>query len=165
MSDVSENPYELSLKGPGITINKNLDAKVAAAIAQMAVGGFGGYTGPAQAAARPAAIKSTPALAGQPLSLREFLQQADVSAGIHAKILAVGRYLRDFEGQSDFARDDIRSRFRTAGEPQPANFPRDFQKSVRAGWIAEDPKAPGRFYVTRTGDEFIEKSFAPANAR
>src|SRR5438445_805629 len=108
----------------------------------MAVSGVVAPAGAPQAAARPAASRSSPSLSGQPLSLREFLQQADVSAGIHAKILAVGRYLRDFEGQADFTRDDIRTRFRTAGEGQPANFPRDFQKAVRAGWIAEDPKSP-----------------------
>src|SRR4051812_8948237 len=119
MNDISENPYELSLKGPGITISKNLGAGVAAAIAQMAVSGVVAPAVAPQAAARPAASGSSPSLSGQPLSLREFLQQADVSAGIHAKILAVGRYLRDFEGQADFTRDDIRTRFRTAGEGQP----------------------------------------------
>jgi len=88
-----------------------------------------------------------------------FFKQVNPTIGIHAKILTVGRYVRDFEGRGDFTRDEIRERFRSAGEPQPANFPRDFQKAVRAGWIAEDPKKRGRFYVTRTGDELIDRGF------
>jgi len=97
-----------------------------------------------------------PVLSGQRVSLREYLQSAALDRGIHTKILAVGRYLRDFEGQSDFTREDIRNQFRSAGEPQPANFPRDFQKALRAAWIAED-RQNGRYYVTRTGDQEIDR--------
>jgi hypothetical protein len=163
MNDLTENLYEFSLKGPGITISKNLDAGRAGAIAQIAVGGAIAYVAAPQTSSGLAATRGGPPATGQPLSLREFLQRVNVSLGIHAKVLAVGRYLRDFEGQSDFTRDDIRTRFRAAGEPQPGNFPRDFQKAIRAGWIAEDPKSPARFYVTRTGDELIDKSFAPTS--
>lgn len=158
MSDLIESTYELSLKGPGITISKSIDAGTAAAIAQIAVGGAKAHR-PLVENRGMVSSKSLPICTDQPLSLREFLQQVNPSIGIHAKILAVGRYMRDFEGQADFSRDDIRTRFRTAGEPQPANFPRDFQKAVRAGWIAEDPGNRGRFYVTRTGDELIDQGF------
>lgn len=150
---MAEDVYELSLKGPGITINKGVDARTAAAIAQMAVGGAG--QAPRVQSPGLAPSREVSANAGQLLSLREFLQQVNLSIGNHAKITAVGRYMRDFEAQADFSRDDIRGRFRAAGEPQPANFPRDFQKAIRAGWIAEDPKSPSHFYITRTGDELI----------
>jgi hypothetical protein len=152
---MSEETYHLSLKGPGITINKNVDARIAAAIAHMTLGGL---------ADEESRNPSEPKIAlnsERPLSLREFLQRVASSGGIHVKIAAVGRFMRDYEKLDDFGREDIRSRFRSAGEPQPANFPRDFQKAIRAGWIAEDPQNKGRFYVTRTGDGAIEERLTP----
>jgi hypothetical protein len=160
MNDLPEIAYELSLTGPGITITKSVDAERAGAIAQIAMGGAVRQID--RLATGPTVLRAGPVDPGRPLSLREFLQRMDLSIGIHAKILAVGRYMRDFENLPDFTRDDVRSRFRGAGEPQPGNFPRDFQKAVRAGWIAEDPKSAGRFYVTRTGDELTDQGFRSA---
>lgn len=153
--NAAEDKYHLSLKGPGITINKVVDSRTAGLIAQMTFGGVAADTGRVdeRIAIRP--VNPTPM--GQQISLREYLQTAAVDRGIHTKILAVGRYMRDVEQQSDFDRDDIRGRFRSAGEPQPANFARDFQKAVRAGWIAEDHQNRGRYYVTRTGDDEIDR--------
>lgn len=147
--------YRLVLKGPGITIEKDIDQNIAAAIAQLSVSGVS--VGSAGGTARRAPLSASSG-SEQPLSLREFLQQAAASS-IHSKIVVVGRFMRDHEGLNDFSREDIRGRFRSAGEPQPANFHRDFQKAVSAGWIAEDPHNKGRFYVTRTGDEAIERGF------
>ena len=164
-SEVSADTYHFVLKGNGVTIDRMINAQVAGAIAKLVFGGVPSeaiespeprsavFPAADQLAARP----ELPASPGQRLSLREYLQRADVDRGIHGKILAVGRYLRDHEGQSDFSRDDIRTRFRSAGEPQPANFHRDFQKAVRAGWIAEDHQNRDRFYVTRTGDDEIDR--------
>jgi len=150
-----EDKYHLSLKGPGITINKVIDPRTAGAIAQMTLGGVSQETAQTdqRLSVRPTALNLT----GQRMSLREYLQTAALDRGIHTKILAVGRYMRDFENQGDFNRDDIRGRFRSAGEPQPANFARDFQKAVRAGWIAEDHQNRDRYYVTRTGDDEIDR--------
>lgn len=151
--------YHLSLKGPGITINKIIDPHTASAIAQMTFGQVATGVAPGQGSA----LRSLPAQSapGQMMSLREYLQTAAPDRGIHTKILAVGRYMRDVEGQGDFDREDVRGRFRSAGEPQPANFHRDFQKAVRAGWIAEDHQNRGRYYVTRTGDGEIDRRQTP----
>jgi hypothetical protein len=147
--------YVLSLKGPGITINKIIDPRTAGAIAQIV---FGGQESDAPDFDTEGALGAVaPSLPGPRISLREYLQNASLDRGIHTKILAVGQYMRDLEKQSDFTREDIRSRFRSAGEPQPANFPRDFQKAVRAGWIAQDHQNHGRYYVTRTGDDEIHR--------
>jgi hypothetical protein len=59
-----------------------------------------------------------------------------------------------------FTKDDIRGRFRLSGEAAPANFPRDFIWAVKNGWIAEDPKSPGSFYVTQKGRNAIENNFS-----
>lgn len=156
MADQTENEsYHLVLKGPGITIDKVVDVRIAGAIAQMTFAGVGAL--PAATDQRAGQKLTVPSTPGQRLSLREFLQTTVAGRGIHIKILAVGRYLRDHEQQDDFGRDEVRARFRSAGEPQPANFARDFQKAVRAGWIAEDHQNTGRFYVTRTGDEEIDR--------
>lgn len=161
--EVSQVSYHLILKGKGITIDKMVDARVGGAIAQMALGGVAIEAAkvlPPQGAVSPIVgqqIDLRSVVPGQRLSLREYLHQADVDRGIHGKILAVGRYMRDYENQNDFSREDIRARFRSAGEPQPANFHRDFQKAVRAGWIAEDHQNRDRFYVTRTGDDEIDR--------
>jgi hypothetical protein len=151
----TEDTYHLSLKGPGITIDKIIDPRTAGAIAQMTFGGISVSPGRIDQRADVGQVRG-PALS-QGMSLREYLQAATLDRGIHTKILAVGRYLRDFENQPDFTREDVRSRFRSAGEPQPANFHRDFQKAVRAGWIAEDHQHRGRYYVTRTGDDEIDR--------
>jgi hypothetical protein len=164
--EVGKESYHLILKGKGVTIDKVVDVRVGGAIAQMALGGVAIET--VQGALSQSAVSPTGAQqadsrstlsagTGQRLSLREYLQRADVDRGIHGKILAVGRYLRDYENQNDFSREDIRARFRSAGEPQPANFHRDFQKAVRAGWVAEDHQNRDRFYVTRTGDDEIDR--------
>jgi hypothetical protein len=158
--------YHLSLKGRGITINKIVDSRVAGAIAQLTFGQFVSSVAPAGPGSelRPAPMSNA---SGQKTSLREYLHAATPDRGIHTKILAVGRYMRDVEGQNDFDREDVRGRFRSAGEPQPANFHRDFQKAVRSGWIAEDHQNRGRYYVTRTGDEEIDRRQAqePAPTR
>jgi hypothetical protein len=146
----TKEKYHLSLKGPGITINKVVDSRTAGAIAQMTFGGR-------EIDAAPVGKVGAPTRTMQQTSIREYLQTTSVARGIHTKILAVGRYLRDVEGQNDFTREEVRNRFRSAGEPQPANFPRDFQKALRAGWIAEDHQNRGRYYVTRTGDQEIDR--------
>jgi hypothetical protein len=156
MSDerTTKEEYRLTLKGPGLAVDKIIDSQTAGAIAQMTFSGVGtDMANVGQGAKTP---QPTLAPSMQRMSLREYLQTNVPDRGIHTKILAVARYMRDFESQSDFNREDVRSRFRSAGEPQPANFHRDFQKAVRAGWIAEDHRNRGRYYVTRTGDEAID---------
>jgi hypothetical protein len=163
-NDVGRDDYHLILKGQGVVIDKMVNARQAGSITQIA---FGAYSVEPPTEVMPPQSLSVPLVnrmmdlkspsSGQRLSLREYLQNADVDRGIHGKILAVGRYVRDYENQSDFSREDIRARFRSAGESQPANFHRDFQKAVRAGWIAEDHQNRDRFYVTRTGDDEIDR--------
>jgi hypothetical protein len=150
----TEGKFHLSLKGPGMSIDKVVDLRTAGAIAQLT---FGGLAGSVDQVNQRAQVSSfVPEARSQPVSLREYLQGVAPDRGIHMKILAVARYMRDLEDRADFSREDVRSRFRSAGEKQPANFHRDFQKALRAGWIAEDHQSRDRYYVTRSGDDEIE---------
>jgi hypothetical protein len=162
MNDDATNACKLTLTGPGMQIDKSIDLQTALMVMQVI---FGGSAAPLQktgsaadAAADNEAREFSQRYRAQKLSIREYLE--DVSGKtIHAKITAIGRYMRDQENAPDFSREDIKIRFRSAGEVMPGNFPRDFQRSLQAGWIAEDPQVRGRFYVTRRGDEAIDQKF------
>lgn len=163
MGEDADEKYEVKVKGPGIAADRNVTLPKALAVLQII---FGQEYSPPSALApggglSSLAIQKAPTLGtgkGQRLSVREYLAEV-AGKSIHAKIATVGRYIRDFEGLNDFSRDDIKARFRSAGELMPGNYPRDFQKAIQAGWIGEDPQNRGRFYVTRTGDEAIDRKF------
>ena len=93
------------------------------------------------------------------MSLREHLTATEAKRNPD-KILAIADYLERIEGLHGFSKDDIKARFRTAGESPPGNFPRDFSWTVSNGWIAEDAQTKGQFYVTRTGQSAVEAGFS-----
>jgi hypothetical protein len=168
MADEPDEKYEVRVKGPGIAAEKNVALPKALSVLQIIFGQDISAISPL--GSEGVLVKSGSAGTGtsetartQPLSVREFLAQV-AGKSIHAKIAAAGRYMRDYEGLSDFSRDDIKVRFRSAGELMPGNYPRDFQKAVQVGWIGEDPQNRGRFYVTRTGDEAIDRKFEGATS-
>ena len=98
MSEENQGEYRLTLTGPGITIDKIVDPRTAGAIAQMTLSGVELDHSHVSVGdrLRPVIAGSS----GQRISLREYLQTAAPDRGIHTKILAVGGYLRDMEGQS-----------------------------------------------------------------
>jgi hypothetical protein len=153
--------YRATVVGPGIQAERDVDLQMAMAIVQVMFGT--GALAPADVAlvTPRSAGRVGPSDHNQRLSIREFLESVG-GRNIPAKIAAIARYMRDHEAQNEFSRDDIRVRFRSAGEVMPGNFPRDFQKTLQAGWIAEDPQNRGRFYVTRRGDEAIDQKFEGA---
>jgi hypothetical protein len=151
--------WKISIAGPGITADKDVGQAIALAVLQLLYGDT--PPSPAVGSAPTGHTGASPlrvVRAGQPVSVREFLEETSGKT-IHAKITAIGRFMRDHEGQPDFSREEVKNRFRSAGEVMPANFPRDFQKALQAGWIGEDPQNRDRFYVTRRGDDAIEQKF------
>lgn len=148
--------YVVSVKGDGISIEKSVPASVARQVINAVMGGSitGASAEPGKREDRPNAFNGA-----RRLSLREFLEETQAKRNPD-KITVIAEYLFEFEGQELFARDDIKSRFRLAGEAAPANFPRDFSWTVRNGWIAEDPKSPESFYVTQKGRNAIENKFS-----
>lgn len=161
MSEDTNAVCKITVSGLGIQAEKEVSLQIAMSVMQLMFGGAPKdppeISGPENEQVRPAYDASQPERM-QRLSIREFLEEAGGSS-FHEKIAAIGRYMRDHEAQQDFSRDDVKVRFRSAGEAMPGNFPRDFQKALQAGWIAEDPQNRGRFYVTRRGDDAIDQNF------
>lgn len=166
---MSENEVDslckVTVVGLGIKAEKDVSLPVAMQIMQAMFGGAQNAVFAPVLSASEQSRSSDPLSPSrtQRLSIREFLEEIG-SRSFHAKVAAVGRYMRDHEGQQDFSREEVKVRFRSAGEAMPGNFPRDFQKAIQSGWIAEDPQSRGRFYVTRRGDEAIDQRFEGASA-
>ncbi len=157
----AEETFELQLSGGGIALKRTVGAEVARAIVNIAMGGPSALPPPGSGRGSGAAPISGPASAqsGERLSLREYLDDCGASRNPD-KITAIGNYLIDHDGLQDFGRDDVKARFRAAGEPPPANYPRDFMLTLRTGWIAEDAGASGRYYVTQKGRAAIAAKFS-----
>jgi hypothetical protein len=149
-----EQTYTLSLTGDGISIERVVDQETARAIVGIVLGG----RRDSNAAPMPTGAQS-PRVSQERMSLREFLNEAEAKR-MPDKIVSIGEYLMSHAGQEGFSVEDLRSGFRLAAEPLPANFRRDHQWTVSNGWIAEDPRNPGTYYVTQSGKAAIEAKFS-----
>jgi hypothetical protein len=155
MTDETSFEYKVAVVGPGIKVEKPVEESKALSVLQVIMSNAPASSVPGHSVS----AAGTPVVGrGQRLSLREFLEDSGAKNN-PAKIVVMGRFLRDLEGQSDFSREEIKARFRSAGEPLPGNLPRDFTAAIASAWIAEDPSNVGRYYVTRKGDESAEKNF------
>jgi hypothetical protein len=152
--DSIETPFKFSLVGPGLTVQRDLTQSAALAALQVALGGAPQVL-PGSSNEKRLGFGGGDA---RRLSLREYMEEAGAKS-YPSKVVVVGRYLRDVEGQPDFSREETKDRFRSAGEPPASNLPRDFTVAVANGWIAEDHERNGRFYVTRRGDEAADGRF------
>lgn len=154
--------YQVRLSGLGVNVERNVSQTTARQILDLVLGGTGAVGG--VAARRGASPHVGIAVSGigpeRPhTSLREFLHDCGARHNPD-KILAIGEYIVEVEGAEDFGREEVKSRFRNAGEPLPKNLPRDFTSTVQYGWIAPDPKDPDRFYVTSKGKEALAQKFS-----
>jgi hypothetical protein len=157
-----EAPYQLTLNGNGLSVQRNIHEDVARHILNVVLGGAPigaveatraglGHATPSSANARESTLP--------PISLREFIDNCGAKRNPD-RILAIGIFMMDHEGAQDFGREEVKARFRTAGEPVPGNYPRDFAWTIHNGWIAEDPANPARHYVTRKGKDAIAQKFS-----
>jgi hypothetical protein len=153
MSEETPKMFSLRLSGDGINIEQEIDKRTALQIVQVAMGG-----GTLAAIRTNGAANAAPADRAS-LSLREYLD--DVGAKKKPdQITTIAQFVCDIEGQGDFSREDIRSRFITAREPPPGNFGRDFAVAERNGWIAEVHGKKNRYYVTAKGAQAISNNFS-----
>jgi hypothetical protein len=147
MSGAEEDKVRLTLNGAGLAFERTVDAALAAQIVQLALHGE-------RTVGQSASASSSPGRRGPPLSLREFLDQVQPKSNAE-KIAAFAGFLRDHVGQTDASKDELKACFRVAGDSLPGNFHRDFQNTVQSGWIAEDQARPGKFYLTRKGEDLF----------
>ncbi|MCT8999010.1 hypothetical protein [Chelativorans intermedius] len=166
--------FAITIKGDGISIEKSVSSQTARQLINIILGG-GGSTyenvprqehpvssnrvSAEERSSGPLGSPGPSVSPGRRVSLREFLDDAQAQRNPD-KIVAIAEYLYVHDSIDLFTRDDIKGRFRVAGEAAPANFPRDFSWAVRNGWIAEDLKSAGSFYVTQKGRTAIENKFS-----
>ena len=154
MAPDSENTFKVTIEGPGLSITREVDANALTRVLQVILGSNGNGGALEDRSVEAHGLPSSP-----DVSLREFL--TNCSAKRHPdKIVAIGHYIEAHEGQAGFSKDDIKARFRSAGEAPPGNFPRDFALALKNGWIAKDTKNSGQLYVTRSGQEAIQNHFS-----
>lgn len=146
--------YKLNLTGGGVTVDREVSEEQARQIVAIVMGGAS-VAGPLT---RSASGIATRAVSGQTRGLREFIDEVAAERKPE-KILAIGAYLIDNLGQQSFSREEVKAQFKNAGEGVPGNYPRDFKWAITAGWIAPDPEADDRFFVTDTGRQALDQQF------
>jgi hypothetical protein len=159
MTEETPKVFSLRLAGDGINIEQQIEQHVALQVVQVVMGGGAPAVAPTNAGVQADARFRT----GAPLSLREYLDNIGASRKPD-QIATIANYVCEIEGQADFSRDDIRSRFITAREPLPANFARDFAVALKHGWIAEVHGKKDLFYVTARGVQAINNKFVNEKA-
>ncbi len=147
-------PFKVTVSGEGVSVDRTVSQETALSVIAIIMGRTA--TEPKRGSAP---ITATRAGVGThvPESAGEYL--AESKAKRHPeKILALGAFLTE-TGRQTFTSDEVKAQFPMAGEPVPANFPRDFAWAVRIRWIAESPGMGGHYYVTKTGLEAVQRRF------
>ena len=161
---MSDSLYKISIKGPGLTLNRDVPKPVAdqlvvvlltgSTIGAPLTPGTAGKSAPLRTPSNAQAV--TP---GSELVIREFLDSVNAKR-VPDKITAIGAYLAQ-SGQGDFGKADLVANFEAAGEPVPKNLNRDLKWTLKAGWIAARTGKKETWYVTNTGQTAVREKFSP----
>lgn len=155
--------YRLTLKGNGITVERDISEVLAKDIIAMILEGN-------TLQASPKSPISSPAIPQQNYSqqqnhsnaprksLREYFNEVGAKKNPQ-KILVIAGYLVKFMGKEIFSIADIKPQFKVANEPIPANLTRDFQIVSQNGWIAPDHAERKMFFITKTGLDALDNGF------
>ena len=93
------------------------------------------------------------------LSSREFLINNETSSAT-TKVLTLGYFLEQHQGQSSFNVSDLEAAFRSAKEPVPKNINDLVNKNVAKGMLMEAKERKNSkkaWHLTSTGEKFIER--------
>ncbi len=151
MSQRSDDKFSLTLRGEGISIDREVDKRTALAIVAAALGGEG-----VTARAAPSHATDSSSLSATK-SLREFLTEVAPNTN-NERIVTIGSYLHEYRSHERFSKDDIEAGFRSAREQLPKNLSRDLSRTLAAGWIDEVGEK-GRYHVTNTGAKAVQGAF------
>ena len=158
----AQSGYRLTLKGEGITVERDVSNMLAKDIIAMILGESLTTKSPKSTDSTVLTqrdIVQQPKISGtQRKSLREYFIEVGAKKNPQ-KILAIANYLVNEMGQTAFAITDIRPLFKLANEPIPANLHRDFQIVSQNGWIAPDHDEPKKYYITQTGLDALSNKF------
>ena len=168
-----DNDFQVVLKGPGFSLDRNVDQNVAAAITSLILGGAQLFPSPAgpsgtnhsPAAPAPIAQTGTPRpvhngpITNLDQTLGEYLHEVEPKTAPD-KIAAVGEFLYLYSQQQDFSPDDFREQLESIRDTIPGNIPRDFKTALQQRLIAKSTGDPKRYYVTGTGREAIANKFS-----
>jgi hypothetical protein len=169
--DIATETFTVSVTGNGVELTRKVDQATALGVIATVLSGG---TAPLAVPSAPG-VPMTPSGTANPrrsvrdatehggdvearMSVGEYLDQCEARQN-PAKITAIGHYLEAKLGQGSFTRDEVKSQFRPAGEKVPGNYSRDFADAIAQRWIAEDPDAKGRYYVTNPGKTAIAEKF------
>ncbi len=139
--------YHVKISGPGVNLDTMIDAPTARVLMQIVMGGL---TEPSSA---------IPQGAREQISLRDFVASSGAKT-VAAQILAIAAFVCMTERRDEFTRGEIGDKFTLAGLAQPADLAGAFQAAADNGWIGEDPRALGHFFITKGGHEALRKKFA-----
>jgi len=157
--------YRLTLKGDGITVERDISEAMAKDIIAMILGGClylgspilppptGRTAIPQQNHSKQQNGSSSPKK-----SLREYMNEVGATKNPQ-KILVIAHYLVSFMGKELFSIADIKPQFKVASEPIPANLNRDFQVLSQNGWIAPDHEERKMYFITQTGLDALANKF------
>ena len=148
------NKVKITLEGPGLSYNREIDEDVAGQILSLCL------TPQRQDVnSNKSAPKTVPqAIGNQVESAAEYMTNHDPKRNPD-KILSLAGFLSESRGKNSFQKGEIKSLFRDAGEILPANFTRDFKWTISNGWIGPDTAKKGNYFVTNTGWKVLRASF------
>lgn len=147
----TSNRLHLTLKGPGIAVDRDVPDNVAAELLRVVLQGEPTGPPPRTAAVLP---RSSGVHGGG--TLAELFHRHEPKRNPD-KIAVIAYHLKA-AGQASFTKEQVRAGFRRAGEREPGNFDRDWAWAVRNGWV--DGDAAEGFYLTRTGERVVLGNFA-----
>lgn len=139
--------YHVKISGPGVNVDTMTDETTARALMQTVMGGL---TEP---------LSEAPPGARQQTSLGDFVSSSGART-MPAQILAIAAFVCMTERKDEFTREEIGTKFADAGLAPPKDLEQEFQAAANYGWIGEDPRALGHFFITKGGHEALRAKFA-----
>lgn len=147
----TRNRLRLTLKGPGIAVDRDVPDAVAAELLSLVLEGE-----PTSFTLRAGAAPPGRSRVRGGGSLAELFHSHEPKRNPD-KIAVIAYHLRT-TGQASFTKEQVRAGFRRAGEREPGNFDRDWAWTIRNGWV--DGDAGEGFYLTSMGERVVLGNFA-----
>lgn len=142
--------YHVKVSGPNVNIDTMTDEIIARAVMHVVMSGL---TEPVRVPSG-GQERSPTSLT----SLRAFVASSGAK-GVPAQILAIAEFVCATENKDEFTRDEIGDKFALAGLRPPENLADKFQAAANYGWIGQDARALGHYFITKHGHEMLSTKF------